>query len=152
MKYIVLVTVLFLTQTVYGDYTNDYGDSDANGESDTTSQELKKVTALLADMNYEAAVQALKDLVKVEHRNADVWNLLGFSHRKMGNYKEADIAYRKSLIYQPDHKGALEYQGELFIATNQLDKARANLELLETLCPTGCEERSDLEAALAQVK
>jgi hypothetical protein len=49
----------------------------------------------------------------------------------------------------PDHIGALEYQGELFVMTGQLDRAKANLDRLNNLCGN-CEEAEDLAKALAK--
>jgi hypothetical protein len=46
------------------------------------------------------------------------------------------------------HKGALEYQGELFVELGQLDKAKENLAKLNHLCWFGCEEASDLKEAI----
>ncbi|MDX2156130.1 MAG: tetratricopeptide repeat protein [Hyphomicrobiaceae bacterium] len=82
-------------------------------------------------------------------QHADVYNLMGFAYRKMGNYPRATTFYAKALDFDVNHKGALEYQGELFLETGQLDRAKANLQRLESLCPLGCEEREDLEKAIA---
>ena len=48
-----------------------------------------------------------------------------------------------------DHKGAHEYLGELYVETGDLASAREQLAVLTRLCPQGCEERKDLEEALA---
>jgi protein involved in temperature-dependent protein secretion len=45
--------------------------------------------------------------------------------------------------------GAREYLGELYVETGDLSKAREQLVVLTKLCPQGCEEREDLEKALA---
>ena len=45
--------------------------------------------------------------------------------------------------------GAREYLGELYVETGDLPKARDQLAVLEKLCPQGCEEREDLEQAIA---
>ncbi len=63
--------------------------------------------------------------------------------------KQAATFYAKALDFDPNHKGALEYQGELFVELGQIDKAKANLARLVRLCPQGCEEREDLEKAIA---
>jgi tetratricopeptide (TPR) repeat protein len=86
-------------------------------------------------------------LATVQH--ADIYNLMGFSHRKSGDMKQAATFYAKALDFDANHKGALEYQGEMFVELGQLDKAKVNLAKLVTLCPTGCEEREDLEKAIA---
>jgi tetratricopeptide (TPR) repeat protein len=77
-----------------------------------------------------------------------VYNLLGFSLRNLGDTKAAQTYYQKALDFNPEHKGALEYQGELFVKLGQFDKAQANLARLVKLCPQGCEEREDLEEAI----
>ena len=83
------------------------------------------------------------------HQHADVYNLMGFSLRKTGDYKQAYTFYRKALDFNPEHKGALEYLGELYVETGQVEKARENVVLLKKLCPGGCEELEDLEQAIA---
>jgi Flp pilus assembly protein TadD len=81
---------------------------------------------------------------------ADVYNLMGFSLRKSGDLERAYTFYRKALEYEPNHKGALEYLGELYVERGELAKAREHVRLLTRLCPSGCEELDDLQAALAQ--
>ncbi len=74
---------------------------------------------------------------------------MGFCLRKTGDYKQAYTFYRKALDYDPEHKGALEYLGELYVETGQIDKASEHVALLKKLCPGGCEELADLEKAIA---
>ncbi len=57
-------------------------------------------------------------------------------------------AYERALKLDPQHAGALEYQGELFVILGEPDKARANLVLIEAICGTGCEEYVDLAEAI----
>ena len=56
--------------------------------------------------------------------------------------------YTKALEANPEHRGALEYQGEMFVQIGQIDRAKQNLQTLVHLCPQGCEERADLEEAI----
>ena len=58
--------------------------------------------------------------------------------------------YNRALEIDRDHKGALEYQGALFVEMGQTDRARANLARLQKLCPSGCEELTDLREAIAR--
>ena len=85
-----------------------------------------------------------------EPENADIYNYLGFAHRKSGNYEESGTHYQKALSLDPNHKLALEYQGELFLTLNDLVSAQANLAQLANLCPQGCDERDDLAKAIAR--
>lgn len=110
--------------------------------------DLTSVRAKIKAKDFKAAIDELTPMLdKVEH--ADVYNLLGFSYRKSGNLKTAATFYAKALDFDANHLGALEYQGEMFVELGQLDKAKANLARLVSLCPTGCEEREDLEKAIA---
>ncbi|MFX4809720.1 tetratricopeptide repeat protein, partial [Acinetobacter baumannii] len=84
------------------------------------------------------------------NQHADVYNLMGFSSRKMGDYPTALTYYKKALDFNADHKGAREYLGELYVEMGDLPKAREQLAVLTRLCPQGCEEREDLEKALAK--
>jgi tetratricopeptide (TPR) repeat protein len=110
--------------------------------------DLSPVRAKIKAQDYKGAIAALTPFL-VTHEHADVYNLMGFSLRKSGDLKTAATYYAKALDYDANHKGALEYQGEMFVEMGQIEKARANLTKLAKLCPDGCEERSDLEKAIA---
>ena len=87
-----------------------------------------------------------------QYQDVDVYNLLGFSYRMSGDLKQAATYYGKALDFDPNFKPAIEYQGELFLQMKDPDKAKANLAKLATLCPSGCEEKDDLEKAIAAYK
>ena len=110
--------------------------------------DLTSVRAKIKAKDYKSALAELTPMIeKVQH--ADVYNLMGFSLRKTGDQKQAFTFYRKALDFDPQHKGALEYLGELFVETGQIEKAKANAEQLKKLCPAGCEELADLQEAIA---
>jgi tetratricopeptide (TPR) repeat protein len=111
--------------------------------------DLTSVRAKIKAKDYKAAIAELTPMLET-HQHADVYNLMGFSLRKTGDYKQAYTFYRKALDFNPEHKGALEYLGELYVETGQVDKARENVVLLKKLCPGGCEELADLEHAIAR--
>lgn len=79
----------------------------------------------------------------------DVHSLLGFSTRKLGRLDEAYAHYEVALRLDPAHRGAREYLGELFLQRGEPARAKEQLAELERLCPTGCEERAELAAAIA---
>ena len=79
---------------------------------------------------------------------ADRQNLLGFTARKYGELDKAASHYIRALEIDPKHKGALEYQGELFLALGQMEKALNNLRLLKSQCQLGCLEVTQLQAAI----
>ena len=110
--------------------------------------DLASVRAKIKAKDWQAAIAELDGLVQT-HQHADVYNLLGFSLRKSGDYQCALTFHKKALDLNPDHKGAHEYLGELYLETGDLAKARERLAVLVRLCPQGCEEREDLEKAIA---
>jgi len=97
--------------------------------------------------DYATALPMLAALTRAQPDSANAWNLYGFTNRKLGHFDEAAAAYDTALRLNPEHRGALEYQGELFLQTGQPDKARANAARLQELCGS-CEEYEDLAAAL----
>jgi len=110
--------------------------------------DLSSVRAKIKAKDFKGAIAELTPMLET-NQHADVYNLMGFSLRKSGDYKQAYTFYRKALDFNPEHKGALEYLGELYVETGQVDKARENVVLLKKLCPSGCEELADLEKAIA---
>ena len=110
--------------------------------------DLTSVRAKIKAKDFAAAVTELRALADT-NQHADVYNLLGFSLRKTGDYATALTYYTKALEFQPDHKGAHEYLGELYAETGKLDLAKEQLAILVKLCPGGCEERGDLEKFIA---
>ena len=110
--------------------------------------DLTSVRAKIKAKDFKAAIVELTPMLET-HQHADVYNLMGFSLRKTGDYQQAYTFYRKALDFDPDHKGALEYLGELYVETGQIDKAKENVVRLKQLCPSGCEELADLEKAIS---
>jgi tetratricopeptide (TPR) repeat protein len=110
--------------------------------------DLTSVRAKIKAKDFQGALAELTPMLTT-YQHADVYNLMGFSLRKTGDYKQAYTFYRKALDFDPDHKGALEYLGELYVETGQIDKAKENVARLRQLCPSGCEELADLEKALS---
>jgi Flp pilus assembly protein TadD len=110
--------------------------------------ELTKIRSLIAANNFSAALSALKVADKAFPNNADINNLLGYSARNLKQYKPAATYYVKALRIDPNHLGALEYQGELFMLTKKTSDAKKNLAKLKSLCGVNCEEYIDLKKAI----
>jgi Flp pilus assembly protein TadD len=110
--------------------------------------DLTSVRAKIKAKDYKSALVELR-MVAETHQHADVYSLMGFSLRKTDDYPTALTYYKKALDFDANHKGAREYLGELYVESGDLSKAREQLAVLEKLCPQGCEEREDLEKALA---
>src|ERR1700680_2392734 len=110
--------------------------------------DLTSVRAKIKAKDFKAALAELTPMLQT-YQHADVYNLMGFCLRKTGDAKQAYTFYRKALDFNPQHLGALEYLGELYVETGQMDKAKENVVLLTKLCPNGCEELADLKKAIS---
>ncbi|MFG1364207.1 tetratricopeptide repeat protein [Xanthobacter versatilis] len=114
----------------------------------TDLPDLSQSRAAIYAGDYERALALLMPLTATV-RHADLYNLIGFANRNLKRYDEAARWYKEALFYDPAHRPALEYQGELFIAIGDFRKAEKNLELIRLLCyPKGCEEADKLRDAL----
>ena len=109
-----------------------------------------EAVALIAAEKYQEAILPLQSAEKTAQNDADIQNLLGFVHRKTGKLDAAGGYYQRALEINPKHKGALEYQGELFLMLGDKDAATANLAKLDKICWLGCSEYDDLKQAIAK--
>ena len=130
--------------------SKSYG-SDSSGESYGQPDRFKEVKTQIGAQNYAEAYNMLVAM-GVQRVDDDRQNLLGFTSRKAGDYAAASVHYESALDINPKHLGALEYQGELFIALGDFEKAELNVKKLKKICWIGCKERKMLVDALAAAK
>ncbi len=109
---------------------------------------MSRATDAIADERYDTAISLLEGVVAAEPENADAWNLLAYSNRKLGRVDEARRFYDRALAIDPEHRRAHEYLGELHLQTGDLASARAQLERLKQLCRFTCSERRKLARAI----
>jgi tetratricopeptide (TPR) repeat protein len=151
MEHIMKTPTLWILTLVIGASVAATGALAVDNITSRDAPYLASVRAKIQAKDYKGALAELTPMLET-HQHADVYSLMGFALRKTGDYKQAYTFYRKALDFDPEHKGALEYLGELYVETGQVDKARENLALLKKLCPVGCEEMFDLEEAIASAK
>lgn len=117
--------------------------------NDPVLQELAAMKQRIEAGHAAETLPRLEALVREQADAADVWNIYGFALRHAGRLPESRRAYERALAIEPDHLGAHEYMGELFLAEGNLAGAERLLERLVVLCPGDCEERGDLARAIA---
>ncbi len=120
----------------------------AGSTSSSKPSKLQVAEKAVKAGNYDRAIELLQKVVAKDPQNADAWNYLGFSQRKLKKFDQALGAYQKALAIDPEHLGANEYLGELYLQTGDLAKAKERLKKLDDVCFFGCEEFDDLKQAI----
>jgi Flp pilus assembly protein TadD len=127
------------------------GSAWAMGSSDTDESEqadpYKKAKELIDDGEYADAIPILQKLIKDKGAYADALNLLGYSYRKTGDQKTALDYYNQALAMEPEHLGANEYLGELYLEMKMPAQAKERLAVLKKACGS-CEEAEELESKI----
>jgi len=111
--------------------------------------DLARIKAQIENGQPEEALIELRAFLQKETFEADIFNLMGYAYRKMGNWARSREFYTRALALDPRHKGALEYMGELELQVGDVPAARALLVRLRSACPDSCEELDDLIEAFA---
>ena len=114
------------------------------GTVQNISPNMESAQNFIATKNFVAALNALQIESQINSSDADVWNLLGFVSRKLEKYVASEKAYKRALEIDPNHKGALEYMGELYLTLSKTKEAEDLLGKLKELCPSGCAELTSL--------
>ncbi len=103
--------------------------------------------ATIYDRNdYAAAIEQLKALGHDD--SAAVANLIGYSYRKLGDYKVSQIWYERALKADPNHVKTWQYYGLWQIEQGNREQAQYHLNRIAALAGTNSEEYRSLAAAL----
>ena len=140
LKYIIIFC-LFLNQSAFA-----AGTADSN---DTSSYEgnYKLGLELIKKEKYKSAIGKFKSLINKKSDNytqADIYNYLGYTHRKLKDYDTAETYYLKALKLDSNHIGALEYIGELYLETNRIEGAKNSLQKLKSVAGESSDEYLEL--------
>ena len=155
-KFLTVLLFVLITHPVFS--AGSSGGSSSGGEAIPVSQYQigekminkakkfeKKNKTDKAQKHYKKAIGYLLKHNKEFPADPNTLNYLGFAHRKIGDYENAEIYYSMGLELDPKHVGINEYMGELFVVTNRLDKAKERLAVLKD-CK--CEEYKDLKLVI----
>ena len=148
----ILILLLFVSFNAMG-----AGTSSSTDNSTQTADQIIKLYELaekhIDNQSYDKSLKLLKKLTKREDlgtKRADIYNLLGFSYRKLENpdLDKSFAAYMMAIELDPSHLGAHEYLGELYLMRDQKDKALIILEKLDQLAGSNSEEYKELKIAI----
>jgi tetratricopeptide (TPR) repeat protein len=96
--------------------------------------------------DYTAAITQLKALGQDDR--ADVANLIGYSYRKLGDYKVSQIWYERALKADPAHVRTWQYYGLWQVEQGNRDQAQYHLNKIAMLSGKDSAEYKSLAAAL----
>jgi tetratricopeptide (TPR) repeat protein len=106
----------------------------------------------IAQSQFYVAIDDLQKALDKVPNNADALNLMGFSKRKTGHLDESLEYYNKALVQNPNHVGANEYLGELYLDMKDVQKAQERLAVLQKACGASCEEYLELKGKIEKFK
>jgi len=110
-------------------------------------QGYRTAYATIYDRNdYASAIEQLKALRHDE--NAAVANLIGYSYRKLGDYKVSQLWYERALKADPNHVKTWQYYGLWQVEQGNRDQAQYHLSRIAALAGTDSVEFRSLAAAL----
>ena len=98
--------------------------------------------------DYASAIEQLKALGHDD--NAAVANLIGYSYRKLGDYKLSQVWYERALQADPNHVRTWQYYGLWQLEQGNRDAAQYHLGRIKQICGTDCSEYKSLAMALNQ--
>lgn len=121
-------------------------------EESVTNESFARAVKMVDRGSYATAIALLEKAIAADPRNPDAYSLMGFSHRKLGEWGAALDYYNKALELDPKHLGANEYLGELYLEMDDLERAMERLGILKAACGTDCAEYQQLKNAVAAFK
>jgi tetratricopeptide (TPR) repeat protein len=98
--------------------------------------------------DYASAIEQLKALGQDDR--ADVANLIGYSFRKLGDYKVSQVWYERALQADPNHVRTWQYYGLWQLERGNREQAQYHLGRIQQICGTECAEYKSLALALNQ--
>ena len=119
-----------------------------SGVRDAVSTEGYRVAyATIYDQHdYADAIQQLKALGQDD--SAAVATLIGYSYRKLGDYKLSQIWYERALKADPNHVLTWQYYGLWQIEQGNREQAQYHLSRIAAICGADCAEYRSLATAL----
>jgi len=150
-KFITLSLTIILGLTALS--TATAADTESSPAKNAASADFVAGKQAVEDKKWLLAAENFKRATLQDPKNADAWNMLGYSNRWAGKYPEAFDAYARALALEPNHRGANSYLGVAYVRTHDLSKARAQLAKLDAICGNKeCDEYKLLDKAIAEYK
>jgi len=108
-----------------------------------------QAVSLINEGRFDPAIALLQDALWSAGPHPDLMTYLGFANRKLHRYDIAKAWYGEALAVAPNHRGAIEYYGELKLELGDRSGALEHLARLEKLCGFGCQQVEELKGQIA---
>jgi tetratricopeptide (TPR) repeat protein len=111
-------------------------------------------------MDWEGMIEHLDKVVARRPWHDNAHTLLGYAHRRLGNYETAFYHYDRALAQNERHRGAMAYMGIAYLHLDDTTAAEATLARLRAVCESvvmtftdgdfgnGCAEWAELKGAI----
>ncbi len=153
MKYPQILRAFVLTLAVSSMSALYAADTETSPAKNVASADYVAGKKAVEEKQWTIAADYFRRATLQDPKNADAWNMLGYSSRWAGKYPDAFDAYGRALALEPFHRGANSYLGVAYVRTNDLVKARAQLAKLESICGNkDCDEYKALDKAITEYK
>lgn len=86
------------------------------------------IETLFVTGNFNNAIKALNDAIKLDNQFAIYWQTIGDSLKSAGQYEDAIMAYEKCFTHLPDNINLLKTIGDCYVETDQLEAAKEAYE------------------------
>ena len=155
-KILLIISILLVTNSSFAAGSSSSGDGNTTDLYKSGKKLVYRAKKLEKKDKFEKALKlyskASDKLLKAynkNNKNPDILNYLGYSLRKMGDFKKAEIYYLKGLDLDSGHLGINEYLGELYVQTSRIDLAKERLAVLKGC---NCEEYDELKELIEKNK
>ena len=133
--------------------TSYAADTESSPAKAVASADYQRGKVAVEAKQWKVAADYFRRATLQDPKNADAWNMLGYTSRWAGKYPDAFDAYGRALALEPFHRGANSYLGVAYVRTNDLGKARAQLAKVESICGNkDCDEYKVLDKAITEYK
>lgn len=109
---------------------------------------LEQGKAHLAAGRFVEADEALETALAVDPRNRAAYNVLAKVAQREKLYGQSIRFTKKALALEPNDRDAIAIQGEAMVELGAVSRAKENLAKLQKLCPGGCPQLAELNAAI----
>lgn len=93
-------------------------------EADAAAGEAAGKLPAAAKAAYVKARESFSAATRADPNLAQAWNGVGYSSRKLGDYKAALTAYDKAIELRAGYPEATEYRGEAYLALDRTEDAK----------------------------